>query len=473
MNKRTLIPLLFLLLALVGCGSEEFGTVPQSTTSNPDSVKAYEQLSCSSYTLIKPKVDILYVVDNSASSFYLSSDIKNAVKNTVNSISKQFDYRMIGTTLIPDSTPYDDYQIMTNSMDPLTAQASSRKVISSSELTFFTNPDGGSNEAGIGRVIDFMSNNPDNLFRQNAYHIVVLVSNGRDTQVEVDPLGTGQTKLAKNPDGTTVFSTRLASFNSLKASLNSQQLRLFAVTPKQHACKEGWRGSLLSYVKMANQLYDDSLATDNNSAKDSYDLCTGTLSTIFTAINNSIKQVVIPHSYKYWPITFAKAGENVDFNQLQVYKVTGNSAPVLLPSSTYAYRNIPAGVNTRVSPSEGEYQAGPHFVEFNTSSYITYPDCVQIRSVSKTEYFGYVVLPREPKPETISLRINGSVVPQSASNGWTYIGNSTRNIKVPYPNAGDDEPAVVKSGFMLQLNGTGTYYKSGDSVEVNYIPAGI
>src|SRR3989338_8669634 len=89
-----------LLATLVSCGSEQFGTTPQSSTSAPDPLRVYEHHSCTNRTLIPPKVDIVYVVDNSGSSFNIQDSVKAAVRNTVNSISQEFDYRVIGTTLL-------------------------------------------------------------------------------------------------------------------------------------------------------------------------------------------------------------------------------------------------------------------------------------------------------------------------------------------------------------------------------------
>ncbi len=469
---------LVLLGTLAGCGGEKFGSTPQSSTSTPDGLRYYDQLSCSSSTLIKPKVDILYVVDNSTSSYYLAGDIKTAIRNTVDSISKEFDYRMVGTTLIPganDANPYDDYQVMTNSSDALSAEATNRKIISSSELTFFTNPAGGSEEAGLRRAIDFMSNHTsDNLFRQNAYHLVVLVSNGRDNDVEYD-LGYGNGETGVRAD---VFNARLASLKAIDASLNpapnTQKLRLFTVTAKS-ACKTGWLPSVKSYVKMANEMYTYSEASDNNAKKDSYDLCETGISSLFATVNSSIKQVVISHKYRYWPITFTN--DAIDTSKIKVYKTTAaNSAPVLLTSG-WQYKlnpNYPNDFDTRYFPSSGEPTRARHLIEFLPGHEISYPTCVSVTSTSKTEYFNYVVLPKEPKPQTLAMQINGRAISSSATDGFTYVGYKTnQNVKVAYPNAGDDQPAIIKSGFMLQLNGSANYYKSGDKVDVNYIPAGI
>lgn len=452
----SVISSLLLLLFLTACGKEQFGTVPQTTTSNPDPVQAFQQVSCSTSTLVKPKVDILYVVDNSGSAFYLGSEIRTALTNTVNTVSSQFDYRVIGATLIPTTSPYD-YQVMTNSNDALPDPG--KKIISPSQFTFFQNP--GQEyvaEKGLGRTIDFI-NNTGSLFRNTAHLIVVLVSNGRDTEVETDPAGDGNTVQ------TALFQTRLNSFNLISQTKSLAGIYFKSVTAKT-ACQSGWRSSLKSYVAMASAL-----------SGQSFDLCTRTVSGIFSDVNSSIQQQVIPHTYRYWPITFASNSTSISsFSGLQVYKVSGNNSPVLLSNSSYQYydnTSAAPALNLLTTTNPSEVVTGKrHFIRFNSGSEITFPDCVQIRSTSKTEYFGYVLMPKEPKPGTISLRINGQVIPQSGTNGWTYVGyRMNQNIKVAYPNAGDDQPPVLKSGYMLQLNGIN--YKSGDSVEVNYLPAGV
>lgn len=464
-----LLPLFFLILT--GCGSEEFGSTPQTKTDSASPIKQYEQLSCSTYTLIKPKVDILYVVDNSTSTHHMANDIKTSIRNTVNTISKEFDYRVIGTALIPnssDNNPFDDYQVLTNSTDPLSPEASSRKIISSSELNFFNSTENGT-EAGLRRIIEFMSYNTG-LFRQDAYQLIILISNGRDTEIETAIHTNGETST-----NITVYNERLNSLKYLKNQLNSQQFRLFSVTADRSCTKSGWLSSDKSYKQMSADLYNISGATDSNSNKDWYNLCSTGLSTIFTAVNNSIKQVILPHEYRYWPLTFASDSDTRNsFGEIEVFKVSKNSAPVLMPGSSWSYYENTSGqpLNVREKPTVGEPRAGKHFIKFTDR--IVYPDCVQVRSVSRTEYFGYVVLPKEPQQNSIVLRINGKDVPKSTTNGWSYVGNRlNQNIKMAYPKAGDQFPAVYKSGFMIQLNGSANYYKSGDNVEAHYLPAGI
>jgi hypothetical protein len=139
----------------------------------------------------------------------------------------------------------------------------------------------------------------------------------------------------------------------------------------------------------------------------------------------------------------------------------------------YEDRGSSQTVQTRELPTPGEPVTGRHFIRFN--QLITHPDCILVTSVSRTEYFNYIVLPQKPKVETISVRINGSVVPKSMTNGWSDQTSSvmTRNVKAPYPSPGDENPPIIRTGFMLKLNGSANYYKSGDKVDVNFIPAGI
>src|SRR5690606_9073055 len=111
--------LLSSLLFLFSCGKEQFGTAAQQESSQADPLKAFHQASCASHTLIKPKVDILYVVDNSSSTYYLGDSIKSSINKTATSVSKEFDYRIIGIPLIPTGTNPNQFEVLTNSADPL------------------------------------------------------------------------------------------------------------------------------------------------------------------------------------------------------------------------------------------------------------------------------------------------------------------------------------------------------------------
>jgi len=465
----------FLIFALLlfSCGKEEFGITPRSNTSTAAAVKFFEQNFCAQPTEIEPKVDILYIVDNSTSTYYVSDDIKNAIKSMVDQISRDFDYRIIGTSLLPiDSTPNNDYQVLTNSTDALSADASSRKIVSSAQLEFFSAKVPGSGEAGLQRAIDFITENTKNnsgLFRKKSNLIIIMFSNGRDTQIESEaPYGSGETILNLSK-----YNEKLNSFKYIKTTLLESTRLRFISTTAHSSCFSGWLSSKKSYVKMSQDLYDLSGASDSPIAKDSYDLCQG-ISNVFTPINSSITKVIIQNKYRYWPITFATSNQvRNDFGTINVYTIN-NGQSTLLPSTAWTYYEHLSStpLNLREPSSAGGEFPGKHFIRFN--DLITSPTCVQVKSSTRTEYFGYIVLTQAPKVETLIIRINGKIIPKSTTNGWSYVGyRMDQNIKMPKPNPGDELPAINKTGFMVQLNGEENYYKSGDKVEADFIPSPI
>jgi len=453
--------LLLTLLLMASCGKEEFGTSSKASTSQLSGVQQFEQSSCSSFTLVKPKVDILYVVDNSTSTYYIDSYVKTAIANTVNSISSEFDYRMVGTTLLPlDATPFNDYQVMTNSTDELSDEAASRKIITSSSLDFFATKVSGA-EAGLKRVGDFINNHKsDKLFRNGAYLLVILISNGRDSEVEkVASWGGGETT-----QDATLFKARKDAFDLIKTDLSSQDFRFFTVTAKS-SCQSGWLTANKSYVAMS-KIYGTS---------DSFDMCDSAGYTgLFTSVNSSIKQVMLHHSYRYWPITFAKDTDTRNsFGEIKVYKLSGSSSTLLTSSQWEYYENTSASpLNIRELPTVGEPTTGKHFVRFTDGNLITHPDCVQIKSVTRTEYFQYILMPREPDTtKAIAVRVNGNIIPTAA---YVYSGYQINlNMKAPYPNAGDELPAVPKTGFFIKITDPTYYPKSGDTVDMGFTPAAL
>lgn len=469
-TKRSAFLSLLFFTFLAGCGNEQFGTGGQSSNSTANPLMSYSHQSCSNFTLIKPKVDVVYVVDNSASSYYLASDIKQALKNTVDTLSGDFDYRVIGTPLIETANGNNDYQVMTNSTDLAGLPGSPKRIQNSSEFTFFSNPGGGGYERGLNRVYSFVNYHKGSLLRNNAYTLIVLISNGRDNDVEAQsPYGNGEPIYnASN------FASALSNLKSMKNSLQAQQFRFVSVTAHSQ-CKAGWFSSLKSYVQMSKELYNYSSATDQDgdSSPDAYDLCGPGLSSIFASVNSSIKQVVVSHGYRFWPITFAENNEAVSLSEIRVTKVSQSGAKTELTRNvdwTYQDNVNPMNINTREVPTPGEPVYGRHFVRFN--SLLMYPDCVLVTSVSRTEYFDWVVLPKKPLLP-VTVKVNGVEIPQSALSTSQVNTSQTLNIKAPYPQAADENPPVMKTGFMIQITNPQYYYKSGDNVETLFTPAGI
>jgi hypothetical protein len=460
---------LAILTILTGCGNEQFGTGGQSSNDTVPGISAFSAQSCSNFTLIKPKVDVVYVVDNSASSYYLASDIKTALRNTVDTLSTDFDYRVIGTPLIETANGNSDYQVMTNSTDLAGLPGAPKRIQSSSDFTFFTNPGGGGYERGINRVNSFVSaHKSSGLLRSNAHTIVVLVSNGRDADIEKQsPYGNGETIYDAS-----AFASALSTFKSKKNA--GYELRFASVTA-QSACKSGWLSSMKSYVQFSKEVYASSGATDQDgdSTPDGYDLCSSDFKTVFASINSSIHQVLIAHGYRFWPISFAENNETVDINEIQVTKVSSSGSKTTLVKNvdwTYQDNGTPMMINTREVPTPGEPVTGRHFVRF--TNLLMYPDCVLVSSVSRKEYFDWAVLPKKPLLP-VTVKVNGVEIPQSALSTSQVMTSQTLNIKAPYPTAADQNPPVLRTGYMIQITDPQYYYKSGDTVETLYTPAGI
>jgi hypothetical protein len=80
---------------------------------------------------------------------------------------------------------------------------------------------------------------------------------------------------------------------------------------------------------------------------------------------------------------------------------------------------------------------------------------------------------KDPQVSSIVLKINGQEIPKATSStspGWWFLdGQQTRNIKVQH-NGFSDLPAVLRTGYMVKLNGANNYYKSGDDVKIHYVP---
>jgi hypothetical protein len=471
---------LLLLSTLWSCGKEQFATAPKSESNSASAYTAYSSQLCSDFTLIKPKVDVVYYVDNSTSTYYLPDQVKKALSDTVNGLSADFDFRVIGVPLIDTGAGTSDYQVMTNSTDLQGIPADSRRITTSNAFSFFTKlPASGNSEKGLGRVVDFINANKGGLIRNNAYLVNVLISNGRDLEVEevrfVNPSepNNSETYLVQDK-----WNQRLQEMRNLRSALGSLQLRLFSVTARTY-CNSTYRTAEKSYVKMANQMYVDSGATDS-STSDSFDICSSAgISSLFSSINSSIKQVVKPHQYKYWPITFAENNETVSTDEIVVTKIRSDGSKTVLTRDVdwkYEARSTAVTLNTRVGPNPvpgpGEPYTGKHFIEFTNN--LVYPDCVLVTSKSRTEYFNYIVLPQKPNPG-FTVWVRGVQLSQSSTNGWSDETSvaKTLNIKAAYPNAGDQYPEVIRTGFMIKLNGPANYYKTGESVKVNYVPAPI
>jgi len=477
--------LIALSLGLVGaCSKEQFAGTPQTQSFTANHVEVYQNQTCAGHTLIKPPVDILYVVDNSLSAGLLTSSVKEQVRQTVQAVSQEFNYRILIAPLFPvRGSPMGE-----NSLPVITNDATGigkGTIINPDALdiaAFFSSTGGATSEAGFDRAVTVIDNyrSPGQVFRQGAHTIVVLVSNGDDTTV----LNISGGSVSFN---TTLFNQKVAAFNALKTNLNAQQLRFFSVVANS-ACQSGYKHGL-AYRRMSCSLYAGSGATDqagrygptacgdlavpenftaySPATPDSYDLCSSAYTAMYAGVNASIRQEVLDHRYDYWPVTTTTTA-SINTSDIEVFKIAANGTTTAVPQSPsdgFQYVGALTNQNTRYFPSAGEPASGL-FIRLFGNARVTYPECLVLRTSSPIETYQYVVLPTEPQTSTLIVRVRGAAVSQGGANGWTYEGFKTnQNIK-------QSGTPLLKTGYFVKLNGTSTYV-SGDTVETFYTPAPI
>ncbi len=462
-----LLPLLLALGLGASCSKEQFAGSPKGDSFTADTVKVYQNQTCAGHTLVKPPVDILYLVDNSLSAQYLGSAVKSQIQNTIQSISGEFDYHVLVAPLMPLSGEnLSFYPVLTNNAGALGGGVN---VVSMENLTFFATPTGINSEAGFDRSVQLIQANRTNgVFRDGAHTLVVLVSNGDDTSTK--SCFNGQCFSLNQ----TQFDARLAAFASLKSDLNALQFRFFSVVAHTQGCQSGYLQGA-SYRQMSGAVYTNLApdATDQDSRQypDSYDLCNNAYVSMYQGVNKSIRQLVEAHTYNYWPIT-SNTGASINENDIQVFKVLANGSQQAVPESItngFEYVGPLTGQNTRVLPTPGEPKSGL-FLRLHGSGQVTYPECLVVRTSSPIEYYGYVVAPSEPKPETIVVRVRGEDVPQGGPNGWSYEGyRENQNIKVDSSGNPASGAPLNKTGYFVKLHGS-SIYASGDTVEIFYTP---
>ena len=103
MNKylKYKINLVILLLCLLhSCGQETFAPKQNKDADIPPLQVKNNTFQCSSFTLIKPPVDFLFLWDNSSSTTFINSQTKASLNNLINNVSERFDYNILMAPLI-------------------------------------------------------------------------------------------------------------------------------------------------------------------------------------------------------------------------------------------------------------------------------------------------------------------------------------------------------------------------------------
>ncbi len=501
-------------MLLSSCGKEVFDPIANKDTAVSNAVTKVTISSCSSYTQIKPKVDFLFLWDNSTSTTFINSKTKEALNNVIYSISDRFDYHiMLAPLIVRDSDPINfEAKIITESPDGLNNSALAMKIdasLAAQSLNFSYSS--GSKEEGIDRSIDLIKANINNgVFRANSYTYVVLMSNQDDSSWAVDfpPSPNDQQNYLR--DKTKEFLCLRGNYNPQTgscsgANLNALEMRFMSITAFQDggSCPgvSSWdKGD--TYQKFSKAVYQEPYFVNNKNESrqsdqnlradgmyDSYDICSQSdFSKIFEGINSSIRDTILRHKYNYWPV--AKQGDPpIDPENIRVFKdgeeIQRLTNPIPMNASGFVYNNSVQNVFTRFEPTPGEAFEG-YLIRLYGDAVVTYPECLRVQTQTPKEYFGYVNLQTKPVESSIKLEINGQSVAKSATNGWELVKSGgqpqyfpSKNIKIRGPgqfcpsNSStycEDTPAVNKSGYFLKLNGN-AIYSNGATIEVIYDPS--
>jgi hypothetical protein len=491
-NLKTIVTLLIGLTLLVGCGKEQFSIKKKVESQNTNPVSLNTSSSCSSFTLIKPKVDFLFLWDNSSSSIFINDSTKAALNNTIDLVSSRFDYHIMLAPLVLPSPNTNDYaKFISDTPDGLTQSALNMKIDRSQAASALnTFPGGiGSVEAGLSRASWLISNNISNgIFRPNSYLIIVVMSNQDDTSYPNAPISGADREIHIQNKSKELLCLRGNYSSSCSGpSLNSQQMRFISLVGHSSCSSAGVASANYVYKKVSEIVYSSSYTNGNPSASgasypyDSYNLCSqSNFVHLFDGVNNSIQDTLIKHKYNYWPLASTGAAA-IDPDEVRVYKdgveMNRLTEPVGGGSNGFSFTNGIQAVNTRYEPTPGEPFTG-YVVKLYGNARVTYPECMTIKTQSPKEFYGFVHLQTKPVESTINLKINGQTVPQSTTNGWQLLKSggapqyfASKNIKIAAPgNYSDGYPAVMKSGYFLQVYGT-AIYSNGSSIEVYYDPS--
>lgn len=464
------------LTFLFSCGEEALITKDQNEVFKSQDLQAFELSTCSQMTFRKPPVDILYVIDNSGSTLAGSfQSIKTQIQKTVNTISNEFDYHIYFAPLHPaPSDSIQGYPLMISDPDSIPSLASVN-LTTSDNINMFAQASGNNEEYGFERAKNLINYNRSNgIFRNNANTIVVMISNGDDTESQTTIQGNkvfDSQKYSQIREEYKKFTSTYAQVNSVSNPLNAQSFRFISLVAHS-SCNSWVKGS--TYKMMSQDIYEYQNFTDNNSGKDSVDLCSQNYATLFSTVNNSIQAVVEGHKYDHWKIS-SSSEASIQTDDISVSKLKKDgSTEVIQPDSTNGFEYLGFKTNQKLNyaPTDANETATGLIIKLNGNARVEYPDCLIAKTRTPTEYFGYFAIPREPDLATVKVEVNGKAQPQSVGNGWTYLGwRDTQNIKVPGPTNVSITPELNKSGYMLQLHGD-AIFTNGDTIKVYYKPKG-
>jgi hypothetical protein len=491
---------LFLLASflLVSCAKEEFAANKASQSSSSSALSTSCGTLYTQSTLVSPKVDILMLWDNSSSALFINSATKNSMSNLISSVSESFDYHILSAPLISSSSDTlsetslvakDSTSVNGNALAVLKSKDAAVSSLGFSQAA-------GSYESGVDRASAIIEANRGNgIFRNDAYTIIVVMSNGDDTSCEQTKGYSSCVKADWYPLMQTKISKLLclrgnSSGSGCSSTLNSSMMRFINISALT-SCSSGLNKVNSRYREVAKQIYEapytNGWPTSNDdlnpfvsggvSYPDSYDICSIDFNHIFDGVNTSIKQTLLKHVYDFWPL--AGTNDSVDPSTIVVTrlpdgKVLTNHTGESNPTDGYQYIGNQTAHSTRSYPTVGENYTGKMIQLFGTTGNdkLQYPQALRICYQDFKSKYGYIYLQNgKPDITTMEVYINGNKIPQNTTNGWSYMGLQyttaldTADYKI-YNYKGDS------SGYFLQLNGTAQFTNSSsNTVTVYYTSA--
>ena len=501
MKKLSILSLFTALFLLYSCGKQEFTATKAPQLSSINQLTSSSAQLCAQHTLIKPKVDILIIWDNTSSFNFVTTASKNSLNQLITNVSENFDYHALSVPLVATSGDLGEAVLIASDASSISGTASTiLKTKDQAIASLGFSPGAGANEMGLDRAANLILNNRSNgIFRDGAYTLIVMMSNeddkgcesyyGYNTCAPIDKINYRQPKINKllclrgNVDGVNCSSL------GVNSPLNSTMMRFMSIVPLT-SCSSGLNKINVNYSDASRQIYSkpynngwptssDALSPDIAGFPDSYNLCTIDFSHIFDGVNSAIKQTLLKHVYDYWPV--AGAYDSLDPDTLIVTRDDGK----VLTRHNLSESNISDGYTfdnqvynqqpTRFFPTAGEPFTGKliHLFGSNGNDKLIYPQCLSIKYDPIKSTFGYIYLTHgEPLVSSIQVMMNGVAVPQSSTNGWDYMGlqfisGLNQSLKVI------DLPAGTTSGYIIRFNGS--YQKqnsvnSSTSVNVFYNP---
>lgn len=467
--------------SLLSCAKkEEFGLEGLEEGEYINASVTYSNEFCPSFDVIRPKVDFLFLWDNSGSANYISPSMISSLQNTITQMSLDFNYRILLAPILP-TTPDTKY-LMTYDSEGLNSSAISMVIPSDNASrisTFGSLPKvAGSIENGIERAYEIINGNISNgVFRENSYVFTVVISNGNDNswinagspQEETNYLNEFRGKFLTNS-------------NSLRNRLNSSSMRFFSLVtypttsqscPGLNTWIPGMTYRKFSHSTYAYNYYNyldqvSNPAPGSPQTDDSFDICSNQYSTMFSQINENIKANLVGHVYNY-ALVATTTEPAFDPGSIEVEKNTGVK---LYPNTAngFNYVGLQTNQNMKLEPSPGEPRTG-YMIQLLGDGKLTHPECIKIKTTAPADYYGYIVTQKEPDLNTVEFKINDQVIPQSNVNGWEFIGfNQSQNIKVVSPsNLSPQLPAQNRTGYVFKLRGSAVF-TNNDTYNITYKP---